>query len=62
MVRLNNQGLQVPISIDELKKLPVIPGTTTRILKKKHITDIMPQTKSILGLDSDDESINGGLN
>lgn len=62
MVRLNNQGLQVPISIDELKKLPVIPGTTTRILKKKNITDILPQTKSALGLDSDDESINDGQN
>lgn len=62
MVRLNNQGLQFPISIEELKRLPVIPGTTTRILKKKHITDVMPQTKSILGLDSDNESMNGGQN
>ena len=39
MVRLNNEGLNVPVKFEELKRLPVIPNTGTR-LKKKGNTDI----------------------
>lgn len=41
MVRLNTQGLQVPVRLEELKKLPIIPGTGAR-LKKKNLTDLGP--------------------
>ena len=41
MVRLNNQGLNVPVKFEELKKLPLIPNTST--MKKKVFTDMLPQ-------------------
>ena len=34
MVRLNNQGLYVPLKAEDLK-YPLIPGTATRVMKKK---------------------------
>ena len=39
MVRLNTLGLQEKIDMNELKKLPKIPGTGMRIRKKKNLTD-----------------------
>jgi len=39
MVRLNNQGLNVPVKMEDLKKLPLIPNTGARI-KSKHNTDM----------------------
>lgn len=39
MVRLNTLGLQEKIDMNELKKLPNIPGTGMRIRKKKNLTD-----------------------
>ena len=41
MVRLNTQGLKVPVQLEVLKKLPMIPGTGAR-LKKKNLTDLGP--------------------
>ena len=35
MVRLNNQGLNVPLKFEELKKLPTIPNTAARIYKNE---------------------------
>jgi hypothetical protein len=32
--------LQVPLKLDELKKLPLIPNTGTRLIKKKVLTDL----------------------
>ena len=43
MVRLNNQGLNVPLKLEELKKLPLIPLTGARIYKKKMFTDLGPR-------------------
>jgi len=40
MVRLNNQGLSVPFKIEDFKKLPKIPNTGARVMKKKNITDL----------------------
>ena len=66
MVRLNTQGLQEKIDLNELKKLPNIPGTGMRIKKKKNLTDwgIIGANKNnlsealeeeeLLGHDSDD--------
>ena len=34
LVRLNTQGFNVPLNIDEIKKLPIIPGTGTRTYAK----------------------------
>jgi hypothetical protein len=39
MVRLNTEGLNVPVKIEDLKKLPVIPKTSTKMKKKGH-TDL----------------------
>ncbi len=47
MVRLNNQGLHVPLKLDELKKLPLIPNTGARLIKKKAITDLGPINNNI---------------
>ena len=43
MVKLNTQGLNVPVQFEELKKLPNIsqPGTAVRI-QKKNFTDLGP--------------------
>lgn len=35
MVRMNTMGLHVPCTIEDLKKLPVIPNTGQRVLKKR---------------------------
>lgn len=43
MVRLNNQGMNVPLKLEELKKLPLIPLTGARIYKKKMFTDLGPR-------------------
>lgn len=47
MVRLNTQGLKVPVKLDELKKLPSLaqqartcPNSST--MKKKSFTDMGP--------------------
>jgi hypothetical protein len=42
MVRLNTEGLNVPVKFEELKKLPIIPNTGIR-LKKKGKTDMYAQ-------------------
>ena len=49
MVRMNTQGLQVPVAQEELnayltcgKKLPNIPQTGVPVMKKKHLTDFGP--------------------
>ena len=39
MVRLNNQGVAVPLKPEDLKKLPFMPHTATR-LKFKYHTDM----------------------
>ena len=56
MVKMNSQGLQVPIAAEDLKayfkKLPNIPHTGAKTMKKKHLTDFGPvHSKSII-LDS----------
>jgi len=38
LVRLNTQGYQVPLNLEEIKKLPMIPQTGTRTMAKKHVT------------------------
>lgn len=43
MVRLNTHGLNVPLNMQELKKLPNIPGTALRIKKKKNLSDMNPR-------------------
>ena len=63
MVRLNTQGLNVPVKFEELKKLPIIPNTGVR-LKKKGNTDLYAkdnyfsmneEEEELLDEDSDDE-------
>lgn len=41
LVRLNNEGLSVPVTIEELKKLPIIPNTGGIRMKKKCHSDFM---------------------
>lgn len=53
MVRLNNEGLNVPVKFEELKRLPVIPNTGIR-LKKKGNTDIY-QKQDFFALNEEDE-------
>jgi hypothetical protein len=67
MVRLNTQGLNVPVKFEELKKLPVIPNTGVR-LKKKGKTDMFAQDnffnleeEELLDEDSEDERALEGL-
>ena len=43
MVRMNTQGLQVPVHISDFKNLPIIPNTATRVMKKKNLTDFGPR-------------------
>ena len=43
MVRLNEKGLSVPFKIEDLKKLPKIPNTGTRV-KKQVIAEHLPMT------------------
>jgi len=43
MVRLNNQGMNVPLKLDEIKNLPIIPLTGARIFQKKTFTDLGPR-------------------
>ena len=38
LVRLNTQGQKVPLNIDEIKKLPIIPQTGTRTMGRQHVT------------------------
>jgi hypothetical protein len=38
MVRMNTQGLNMPVKLEDLKKLPVIPQTST--MKKKWKSDV----------------------
>ena len=45
MVRLNTQGLRVPINIEEYKKLPKIPLTGAKTMGKKYLTDLGPSSK-----------------
>ena len=54
MVRLNNQGLKVPINFEEMKNLPIIPNTGTRI-KKKSITDLGPHNFMSLKEENEDD-------
>jgi hypothetical protein len=43
MVRLNTQGLNVPVKLDELKKLPNIVQPHTGVkMQKKNLTDLGP--------------------
>lgn len=53
MVRLNTQGLNVPVKFEELKKLPIIPNTGAR-LKKKGKTDLYAQN-NFFSLNEEDE-------
>lgn len=64
MVRMNTQGLQVPLAPEDLnaylggRKLPNIPHTGAQIMKKKHLTDFGPGNQrhyASLMLDSVDE-------
>jgi len=65
MVRMNTQGLQVPVAPEELnayltggRKLPNIPHTGVPVMKKKHLTDLGPGNQHhyhSLMLDSVDE-------
>jgi hypothetical protein len=59
MVRLNNQGLCVPIKIEDLK-YPLIPGTATRIMKKKNMTDMGTKHNEFLSEEDEFNSINKG--
>lgn len=56
MVRLNNQGLKVPLNFEEMKNLPIIPNTGSRI-KKKNFTDLGPHNNfmSLKEENEDDE-------
>lgn len=42
LVRLNSEAQQVPLNAADIKKLPVIPQTGTRTMKKKYVTDLGP--------------------
>ena len=65
MVKMNTQGLQVPLGPEDLnayltcgRKLPNIPQTGVPVMKKKHFTDFGPGNKNhyqSLMLDSVDE-------
>jgi hypothetical protein len=43
MVRLNEDGVQVPFKIEDLKKLPKIPNTGARV-KKNVVAEHLPMT------------------
>ena len=65
MVKMNTQGLQVPLGPEDLnayltcgRKLPNIPQTGMPVMKKKHLTDFGPGNRNhyqSLMLDSVDE-------
>lgn len=67
MVRLNSLGIQEKIDMNELKKLPNIPGTGMRIKKKKNLTDWgiggkvnlseALEEEELMGHDSDDDNL-----
>ena len=44
LVRLNSEGHNVPLNAADIKKLPVIPQTGARTMKKKYVTDLGPNT------------------
>lgn len=52
MMRLGADGLNVPVNINDLKKLPKIPNTGARVLKKKGVTDL---GSAMVSLDEVDE-------
>lgn len=58
MVRMNTKGLQVPVHIQDFKNLPQIPNTTTRVMKKKNLTDF--GTRGNCSLDEIDEEYQNG--
>ena len=59
MVRLNNQGLYVPLKVEDLK-YPLIPGTATRVMKKKNKTDLGTRHNEFLSEDDEFNSTNKG--
>lgn len=59
MVRLNHKGLYVPIKAEDLK-YPLIPGTATRIFKKKNMTDLGTRNNELLSEEDEFNSINKG--
>jgi hypothetical protein len=44
MVRLNSQGLSVPVTLPEARKLPVIPNTRSRAVRQQGLSTLGSQT------------------
>jgi hypothetical protein len=64
MVRMNTQGLKVPISIEEFKRIPQSIGAKTATLRKKYFSDFGPKNERVgslqdeeLNIDDDEDEI-----
>ena len=53
--------MNVPLKLEELKKLPLIPLTGARIFKKKMLTDLGPRN-NFMPLEEQDENDNDSGN
>jgi hypothetical protein len=53
--------MNVPLKLEELKKLPLIPLTGARIFKKKMFTDLGPRN-NFMPLEEQDENDNDSGN
>ena len=57
MVRMNTQGLKVPINMEDFKKLPVTNGAKTATMRKKFLSDFGPRSHHHIGSIEDEEEL-----